>query len=217
MGLATNADADLAEIHAGIGRYYTAKILRHGATPRGVDWTCTATQELRFVQLLRICGTSARFSLDDFGCGYGAVLGHLDRWHGHAAVDYLGLDLSATMVRRARLQWGHRAGARFVVGTASPRVADYAIASGIFNVRLRQPPDRWAAFIVRTLADMAATSRRGFAVNFMAPRNGAEDEEAGLYRSAPAPWIDYCERDLGGSVELVTEYGLREFTLLVRS
>ena len=99
------------------------------------------------------------------------------------------------MVRRARRQWGHRAGARFVVGTTSPRVADYAIASGIFNVRLRQPPDRWTAFIARTLADMAATSRRGFAANFMAPRDRAEDEETALYRSAPAPWIDYCERD----------------------
>ena len=217
---ATHADTDLAGIHASIARYYTGKILRHGATPRGVDWTCTATQELRFVQLLRVCGAAARFSLDDFGCGYGAVLGYLDRWHGHATVDYLGLDLSATMVRRGRRQWGHRAGARFVVGATSPRVADYAIASGIFNVRLQEPADRWATLVARTLADMAATSRRGFAANFMAPRDrpeDAEDEEAGLYRSAPAPWIDYCERALGGSVELVAEYGLREFTLLVRN
>lgn len=215
---ATEADAaDLADVRASIGRYYTGKILRHGATPRGVDWTCTATQELRFVQLLRVCGASARFSLDDFGCGYGAVLGYLERWHGHATVDYLGLDLSATMVRRARHQWGHRAGARFVVGATSPRVADYAIASGLFNVRLQEAPDRWTAFIARTLADMAATSRRGFAANFMAPEDRAADEETALYRSAPAPWIDYCERVLGGSVELVAEYGLREFTLLVRS
>jgi SAM-dependent methyltransferase len=210
------AHADLADIYTTITRYYAAKILRHGATPRGVDWTCTATQELRFVQLLRVCGGSARFSLDDFGCGYGAARGYLDRWHGHATVDYLGLDLSATMVRRAQRLWGERAGARFVVGSTSPRVADYAIASGLFNVRLHEPPDRWTAFIARTLADMAASSRRGFAANFMAPKERAADEEAELYRSAPAPWTDYCERVLGGSVELVAGYGLREFTLLVR-
>ncbi|HST76802.1 MAG TPA: hypothetical protein VLJ20_15605, partial [Acetobacteraceae bacterium] len=98
-----------------------------------------------------------------------------------------------------------------------PRVADYAIASGLFNVRLQEAPDRWTAFIARTLADMAKTSRHAFAANFMASRDRAADEEAALYRSAPAPWIDYCERVLGGSVELVAEYGLREFTLRVRS
>jgi SAM-dependent methyltransferase len=210
------AHADLADIYTTITRYYAAKILRHGATPRGVDWTCTATQELRFVQLLRVCDGSAQFSLDDFGCGYGAVLGYFDRWQTHADVDYLGLDLSATMVRRGRRLWDARAHTRFVVGKSSPRVADYAIASGLFNVRLHEPPDRWTAFIARTLADMAASSRRGFAANFMAPKERAADEEAELYRSAPAPWTDYCERVLGGSVELVAGYGLREFTLLVR-
>jgi SAM-dependent methyltransferase len=211
------AHADLADTYATIARYYTAKILRHGPTPRGVDWTCTATQELRFVQLLQIRGSSAGFSLNDFGCGYGAVLAYLDRWHPDAAVDYLGLDLSATMVRRAQREWRHRAGARFVAGATSPRVADYAIASGIFNVKLRQPLDRWTLFIARTLADMAATSRRGFAANFMAPRERDEEAEPELYRSTPAPWIDYCERTLGCSVELVAGYGLREFTLLARS
>ncbi len=214
---AAHADVDLAGTYAKVTRYYTAKILRHGATPRGVDWTCAATQELRFMQLLRVCGGSTRFSLDDFGCGYGAMLGYLDKWYGQAAIDYLGLDLSATMVRRARRLWGDRADARFVVGALSPRVADYAIASGLFNVRLHEPPDRWTAFVARTLADMAASSRRGFAANFMARRDRDEDEEAELYRSAPAPWIEYCDRALGGSVELVAGYGLREFTLLVRS
>ncbi|MBN9562240.1 MAG: class I SAM-dependent methyltransferase [Alphaproteobacteria bacterium] len=214
---AAPAGADLADTYTSITRYYTAKILRHGATPRGVDWTCTATQELRFVQLLRICGGSSRFSLNDIGCGYGAVLAYFDRWERTATVDYLGLDLSATMIRHARRLWGERAHTRFVVGTTSPRAADYAIASGLFNVRLHEAPDRWTAFIARTLADMAATSRRGFAANFMAPKDRAEDDTAELYRSVPAPWIEYCERVLGGSVELVAGYGLREFTLLVRS
>jgi hypothetical protein len=121
------------------------------------------------------------------------------------------------MVRRAQRQWKHRTDARFVAGATSPRVADYSIASGIFNVKLREPLDRWTSFVARTLADMAATSRRGFAANFMAARDRDAAAELELYRSAPAAWIDYCERTLGGSVELVAEYGLREFTLLVRS
>jgi hypothetical protein len=48
------------------------KIRKFGATPLGVDWTCVSTQQLPFVQLLKLCDTSPA-SLNDLGCGYGAI------------------------------------------------------------------------------------------------------------------------------------------------
>jgi hypothetical protein len=38
------------QLHAKIASCYSAKVSRFGATPLGVDWTCQATQEMRFVQ-----------------------------------------------------------------------------------------------------------------------------------------------------------------------
>src|SRR5574337_306833 len=95
----------LAAVHAAIARYYTSTLQAHGATPNGVDWANRPTQELRFVQLLKICDFTAPFSLDDLGCGYGALLAYLAWRHPEAEVDYLGVDLSNEMIAAARRRW----------------------------------------------------------------------------------------------------------------
>ncbi|HEY8050171.1 MAG TPA: class I SAM-dependent methyltransferase [Ramlibacter sp.] len=208
--------ADLAPLHARIERYYSAKIERHGPTPLGVDWSCEPTQHLRFVQLLRICDFHAPFSLDDWGCGYGALLGFMGRRHVDAPFDYLGIDLSASMIGHAQRLWRRKPGAAFVVGERSPRVADHAVASGIFNVRIAEPLPLWEQFVAQTLRNMAQSTRISFAVNFLAPLRDGMDGKPELYRPDAAQWMAFCERDLGMRMTLLDRYGMREFTLLAR-
>jgi len=205
----------LRPVHARIEAYYADKIARHGASPRGVDWTCVATQELRFVQLLKLCDFSRPFSLNDVGCGYGALVGFLARRHPQADIDYLGVDLSTAMISRARRRHRGVPGRRFVVGSGIPRIADYAVASGVMNVMLDHPRALWEEFVADTMRRMHASSRRGFAVNFMAEKSDGSGTE-GLYRTQPRRWTSFCRQALGGSVEVVGGYGMREFTLLVR-
>ena len=209
-------DRRLDDVHASIDRYYSATIARHGPTARGVDWTSAPTQKLRFLQLLKLCDFSTSFSLNDLGCGYGALLAYLAEHHARTKVDYLGIDLSAAMIRHARKLWREGNRKRFVVANASPRIADYSVASGIFNVQLEQPGDRWERFIATTLEQMSETSRLGFAVNFFDAPAPGRTARPGLHRTAPAPWIRYCEQKLGMKAKLLEDYGLREFTLLLR-
>src|SRR5438876_11504259 len=54
-----------------VASYYDGRVREFGPTPWGVDWTCELTQQLRFVQLLKVAGRRKRFSLNDLGCGYG--------------------------------------------------------------------------------------------------------------------------------------------------
>jgi SAM-dependent methyltransferase len=211
----TTGASEVAAVHSRIERYYSAKIERWGPTPMGVDWSCEPTQQLRFVQLLRLCEFASDFSLDDWGCGYGALLGFIAKRHPEATVDYLGIDLSPAMIDHAKKLSRHRLSAQFAVGERSPRVADYAVASGIFNVRIDEPLALWEDFTRMTLRDMARSTRVGFAVNFLAPLEGMEGKRE-LYRPAPARWADFCERDLGTKVTLLDRYGMREFTLLAR-
>ncbi len=215
-GAGNEADPGLLAIRAGIAAYYTAKVTTFGATPLGVDWTCVPTQELRFVQLLKLCDFTMPFSLNDLGCGYGALITYLDRRHRDCSIDYVGVDLSAAMVRRARRLWRGRSGVRFARGHAIPRIADYSIASGIFNVQLQQPRGAWEAFIAETLQQLHRTSARGFAVNFVAsPRRGKPIRTV-LYGTQPERWAGYCAARFGAATEVIDGYGLREFTLLVR-
>jgi Methyltransferase domain len=206
----------LEQVYAVVEKYYADRVSKHGATPFGVDWTCIATQELRFVQLLKICKFTAPFSLNDVGCGYGAALAYLAKRHASVDIDYLGLDLSSGMINHAAKLYGCRSDTQFLVAHVSPRLADYSIASGIFNVKLDQPLDIWERFIARTIKDMSATSRRGFSVNFIAPEEAVRNSTLQLYRTSPEPWVRFCERELGCTVEIISDYGLREITLLIQ-
>jgi len=205
----------LHPVYARIEAYYTDKISRHGVGPRGVDWTCSPTQELRFVQLLKVCDFGRPFLLNDVGCGYGALVEFVARRYPEANIDYLGVDLSPAMISRARRRHRAAQGRRFVVGNEIPRIADYSVASGVMNVMLDHPRVLWEEFVADTLRRMRASSRRGFAVNFMAEKaDGAMTE--GLYRVDPSRWTLFCQQALGCVVEVVGGYGMREYTLLVR-
>lgn len=121
------------------------------------------------------------------------------------------------MIREAKRLWGNRPETHFTVGNVSPRRAEYSIASGIFNVQLDQPRELWSQFVAATLVDMHKSSKKGFAVNFKRDEKAESSAELGLYRTAPEPWISFCEEKLAASVECLASYGLPEFTLLVRS
>jgi len=212
--------AEVQRVYSGVEAYYSARVTKYGATPRGVDWPCQATQWLRFVQLLRICDFAAPFALNDVGCGYGALCAFLDLRYPESRVDYLGIDLSSAMVSLARRR-SRSADRRFVVGKASPRVADYSVASGTMNVNVGNSRGVWEDLIAAMLQDMRRTSRRGFSVNFLSDVVAASDAPdrlpaTRLYRTNPERWIPYCENALGCSVETLDTYGMREFTLLVR-
>lgn len=204
-----------------IAEYYSKRATEFGASPLGVDWTCVATQQMRFVQLLARCDLGGMVSINDLGCGYGALRVFIGQSAPSCAVDYLGIDVSEEMVRLARAELTPYAGSDAVLGSANPRQADYAVASGIFNVCLEHDRAEWTAMIQTVLRDVAASSRRGSAVNFLASRAGAGAPRArgttpGLYRTEPAEWTGFCRRELGADVETIAGYGLDEFTLLLR-
>lgn len=202
--------------YAEIERYYARRIEAHGPTPQGVDWSCRPTQELRFVQLLKVCDFTRVFSLNDLGCGYGALKTFIRQRWPKASVDYLGTDLAPGMVEQARALHRTMSKTAFEVGAGCLRVADYTVASGIFNVRLDLDDSAWTALIESTLADMHAHSRLGFAVNFLRSLPGIDGAVPELYRAHPSRWRAHCEDVLGVQVDVIDQYGMREFTLLAR-
>jgi hypothetical protein len=62
------------KILVNVQRYYDAKVEAHGATARGADWNSAESQQLRFRQLLKLCDQPGPFVINDYGCGYGALV-----------------------------------------------------------------------------------------------------------------------------------------------
>jgi hypothetical protein len=197
-----------------VREYYEDKLREYGATPRGVDWNGETSQLVRFNELSKVIveGGAGVFSLDDYGCGYGAYLDYLHE-RGFNHLDYLGLDVSADMVKEARRL--HTKGA-FEVRSTSPRVADYAVASGIFNVALDQKRAAWEQYIKDTLDALHAATKRGFAFNCLTSYSDAEYRRPHLYYGDPCFYFDHCKRRYSGQVALLHDYGLYEFTIIVR-
>jgi len=197
-----------------VARYYTSKLEEHGTTARGVDWNGEAGQTLRFDQLLRIVDVAGRFSINDLGCGYGALLDHLDA-RGFE-VDYTGIDVSAEMARAGARRFEGRADADFICAARLNREADYSVASGIFNVRLERSDAEWRGYIEATLDMLHAASRRGFSFNCLTSYCDASKMRDDLYYADPCALFDLCKRRYSKSVALLHDYGLYEFTILVR-
>lgn len=61
------------KIYDAISKYYSHKIKQYGATPMGVDWNSEDSQIIRFDKLTQICPKKTVFTLNDIGCGYGAL------------------------------------------------------------------------------------------------------------------------------------------------
>ncbi len=207
----------LDHLRADVRQYYDRRLSRYGATPLGVDWDCALTQELRFVQLAKRMDLTRPFLLNDLGCGYGALFGFLAGRCRPGVFDYAGVDLSASMIRKASERWGGNARTAFSVGSRCPRVADHSVASGIFNVKLGCADELWAELVADTLTGLHTASRLAFAVNFKLDLRAPDRTGGGLYRTRPEIWASFCEDRLAAKVVVVDDYGLDEFTLIVSS
>ena len=201
----------MSELLAKVESYYSSRFAEHGPSARGVDWNGADSQELRFTKLLEIAQSTSRFSLNDYGCGYGALVEFLTRSGIEAR--YTGFDLSPAMIEHARASFPH---ARFLNDKAELTPAEYTVASGIFNVRLDIPTDAWQEYVLGTLAELDAASRRGFAFNMLTTYSDADRMRDNLYYGDPAFFFDYCKRRYARNVALLHDYGLYEFTVLVR-
>ena len=197
-----------------VRRYYGEKVRTHGATARGVDWNSSDSQRLRFEQLLKLAGGGRRFSVNDYGCGYGALADYL-RDEGYS-FRYRGFDISPQMIAEAGELHPATEEVAFVGEERALGVADYTVASGIFNVKLQVPAAEWEAYVLETLGAIDGLSRRGFAFNLLTNYSDAEFMRPDLYYADPLFYFDLCKRKFSRFVSLLHDYPLYEFTLLVR-
>jgi SAM-dependent methyltransferase len=203
-----------AAIVRAVSEYYAGKLHQHGATPRGVDWKDAASQTLRFDQLLMVLRSAPEGSLADIGCGYGDLLRHM-RAKG-LANRYLGVDIAPEMIEAALRLHGGDGAATFAVGKLPPEPADFVVASGIFNVRLSFPAGAWEEYVAATLDDMSRMSRRGFAFNCLTSYSDPPLMREDLFYADPTKYFDLCKIRYSRQVALLHDYGLYEFTIIVR-
>lgn len=197
-----------------VANYYSEKLAQHGETPRGVDWNGEESQILRFKQLCKVITSPADFSLNDLGCGYGALFDFLVTEY--PKFSYLGADISDDMIRTAQKRTAEYAQARFITAAEPDQVADFGVASGIFNVRLGRSDTEWLAYFQDMLDVLDRTSHLGFSFNCLTSYSDEDKKCDYLFYGDPCLLFDLCKRRYSRQVALLHDYGLYEFTILVR-
>lgn len=197
-----------------VQQYYDEKIQIHGTTPRGVDWNSPESQQMRFAQLLKLIDSSRPFTINDFGCGYGALADYLQK--APHSFQYCGFDISHQMIVRADELHAGANHVAFVNHELELPEADYTVASGIFNVKLDTPGVEWEKYILETLKTIDALSKSGFAFNALTKYSDQEFMRPDLYYADPLFIFDYCKTNYSRFVTLLHDYPLYEFTILVR-
>ena len=169
---------------------------------------------LRFKQLCKIIDTRNEFSLNDLGCGYGALYDFLINEAENFS--YAGVDVSENMIRAAEQRYKDKSQARFVLSSEPDQIADYGVASGIFNVRLGRLDDEWRAYLEATLDVLDKSSRIGFSFNCLTSYSDPTKMRDYLYYADPCVLFNLCKRRYSRNVALLHDYGLYAFTILVR-
>lgn len=203
------------DLISAVAEYYTQRVVEHGATPRGVDWNDWTSQRVRFEVLLAVLGTDTHgFSINDYGCGYGALLDVLDARYDDFG--YRGFDVSAPMIAEARRRYAGDHRAAFTTDAGAFGSADFTVASGIFNVKLDLQPARWERYVLETIDHLAAISTKGFAFNALSCHADAGHTRGDLHYADPGALLDHCLRTHSRTVTLHHDYRLYEFTVVVR-
>lgn len=204
----------MREITDEVAGYYSKRLAEHGETPRGVDWNGVAGQTLRFAELARVIESGEPYSVNDLGCGYGALFEYLRQRP--EPVDYQGIDVSYEMVRSALARFEGADNASFIVSDRPSRTADYGLASGIFNVRQERGDEEWRLYMLEVISVLDKTSRKGFAFNCLTSYSDPDKRRGYLYYADPLWLFDVCKRQYSRQVALLHDYGLFEFTILVK-
>lgn len=154
-----------------LARYYTSRLLAHGDTALGAGWPNEVDRLTRFEVMAGLAPRGlAESSLCDVACGTGAFLAHLKSC-GAEPADYLGIDICADAVARARAKFPR---ARFECrdllagpGPALSEPVDYVVINGLFTVLAElDEADMWG-FLDAMLARLWPSTRRGLAFNVM--------------------------------------------------
>ena len=202
------------EILSAVSAYYDAALAEFGPTSRGVDWKDEASHQVRHAQFLRLLHHEPDASVLDLGCGYGDFLTVL-RQAGHRG-RYIGCDVAQRMIAAATSLHGTGPDRLWHLGATPPERCDYAIASGILNVRRGADPESWRGYVDDTIALLAANSRLGFGLNFLSLSSDPDKRRPDLFYADPVAMLALCLGRYGHHVALLQDYGLWEFTLLVR-
>lgn len=195
-------------------KYFESELEKHGPSALGVNYNSPEAQSVRFAQIFKLFDLDRPFSVLDYGCGIGNFYEYLT--HRAKDFDYTGFDLSQMMLKAGRAMFAGRGNCHFTDKMPADNSFDYTVAISILNNKVSKPDEEWSAHVMERLMDFNRLSKKGFAFNALSTYSDIEKRRADLFYSDPLALFDFCKRNFSRNVALLHDYGLWDFTIIVR-
>jgi hypothetical protein len=193
---------------------YNNNISEFGIDPKSVGWGTQEKINMRFKQLFHMIEHKSQpFSLNELGAGYGEAVRYCLN-NKLNIIEYLGLDISEKMLEAAEDYLSDFKNKRLILRADLFERKDYALASGIFNVRFHAEQAEWEKYIIGILHNINEYSSKGFSFNMLT--NYVDYKLENLYYGDPLFYFDYCKKNFSKNVDLLHDYNMYEFTIVVK-
>lgn len=207
---------DLGQILEFVSRVYSYRINEYGPVANGVFWRDEDGQILRLELLLQAVAAedlSGPITVNDLGCGYGALFDLLCDEPMMRGGRYFGYDISEDMVARARALHAMDGRATFITSPVATEVADYSFVSGTYNMSMNADRRLWTEYVKTSLDTLWAKTAKTLAFNLLDATAPSKLDD--LYYADRNTFIEHA-LTLSPEVEVIDDYPLDEFTIFIR-
>lgn len=198
-----------------VARIFDKSVKVFGPGNKAVAWK-TEEKQLRRFQIFSGLITASQekndYTINDLGCGYGAMFQAFMDLAAMKNGRYFGYDISAEMIRTARdLIKDPRA--TFLQSHFATEEADYSFVSGTYNMKMGQESHIWLDYVERNLIQLWSKSRIGLGFNMLSIHNPGRQKT--LYYADPEYLYKFCHQHMSQQIRLINRLEPEEFVILV--
>ena len=180
-----------------IKKAYSNRFKKFGATPKGVFWKNTFTQDLRLEIMINVILSFKNIqnsTIFDIGCGYGRLFQKLQTHVLQKNFYYYGIDINNELINYCRSNFSGK-NVFFEKQSLSNKVADFKIMSGTFNLCTMDNISVWEKYLCSNLNSIWVNTKRAMIFNLLHKKS--RQILNGLYYTEKK-WIKtYCETNFG--------------------
>lgn len=206
---------DIGQLLEFVSRVYAYRINEYGPVANGVFWKDADGQMLRLELLLQAVeqeDLKGPITVNDLGCGYGALFELLAEEPMMRGGKYFGYDISADMVATAKAKHADPR-ATFFVSPVATEVADYSFVSGTYNMSMGANRALWTHYIKTSLEQLWKKTAKIMAYNLLDENSSNKLDD--LYYAERSTFLEHA-LTLSPDVEIIDDYPLDEFTIIIK-
>ncbi|MBL4614221.1 MAG: class I SAM-dependent methyltransferase [Magnetovibrio sp.] len=194
---------------------YSYRINQCGPVANGVFWKDQDGQILRYELLLQAIleeDLNGPITVNDLGCGYGALFDIMADQPMMRGGSYFGYDISPKMIDEARKRHSDPR-ASFIESPLATQTAQYSFVSGTYNMNFGARRDIWGDYVKTSLQNLWDKTSKVMAFNML--DNESPQRLLDLYYANRQEIIEFA-LTLSPEIEVIDDYPLSEFTIYVK-